>query len=77
MIGPAEVAPPCVKLWGPGPTGATCSACVHALGIQYGNDPLWFCKALRDYAERCGEPLSDQIHPEWRACSRFERRAAA
>lgn len=68
--------PLCVQLFGPGPEGATCRSCVYALGIQYGAEPLWFCKMIRDYAAARGEDLSDQIRPEWRACSRFEARVA-
>ena len=67
----------CVRRWGPGPMGTTCRNCVYAMGIQFGSEPLWFCKAMRDYAVACGEPLSDQIRPEWRACSHIVQRTTA
>lgn len=75
MIGHAE--PSYVRIFGPGPTGATCQDCIWALGIQYGGEPLWFCKRLRDYAAAGSEPISDCIRPEWRACGGFEARDAA
>jgi hypothetical protein len=58
-FGPYSTEPnPCVRLWGPGPEGATCKTCARMLS--------WHC-SLRTLSACLAEPH----RVGWRACGKY------
>jgi hypothetical protein len=65
--GPCSTEPnPCVRLWGPGPDGATCKTCAHLVSYQ------WSKRYYKCDLRRMSACAATDHRVAWRACGKYE-----